>query len=177
MKISAAKPKRSSARWLAAAVVACVLAGAAVAAITGPKSLLAGAQIGPPKLSSAWAQLYQAKQVDTEAAWQAVINNFPEASPYLHNLAKQGLVYFYFHNQHYDKAIKPLEELAAQEGFKTFGIAGLVVAYTNLNDDDRAYEENQRLSTDMRSALSQQAPAMATQLSEALDQLADRFTP
>jgi hypothetical protein len=64
--------------------------------------------------------------------------------------------------------------LAAQPDFQTFGIAGLVVAYTNLNEDDRAYDANQRLSTEMRDSLAQQSPAMANLLNEALDTLADR---
>ena len=51
-------------------------------------------------------ELYQAKNVDTEAAWQAVMTYFPNASPYYHNLAKQGLVY-HFGKEEYDKALKP----------------------------------------------------------------------
>ena len=78
---------------------------------------------------------------------------FPDATAYQLDLAKQGLVYHYFRTQEYDKAIRPLEELAAQADFKAFGIAGLVVAYTNLGEDEHAYEENQRLNTEMRTAL------------------------
>ena len=176
MKTTAlAQPKRVSPRWIAAGIAGCALLGASLAALTGPPSLWAGAQLGPPKEANVWAQLYQAKQVDTEAAWRAVINNFPTAGTYYDNLAKQGLVYHYFRAQEYEKAIKPLQELAAQADFKTFGIAGLVVAYTNLNEDEQAYIENQRLNTDMRTALSQQAPAMSSLLSDALDELADRL--
>ena len=131
-----------------------------------PRSLLAGADSARHERDSVWAQLYQAKDVDTEAAWLAVIDYFPDASPYYHNLAKQGLVYYYFHAQEYDKAIKPLEELAAQPDFQAFGIAGLVVAYANLDDDEQAYIENQRLSTDMRVALEKQSPTMAELLNE-----------
>ncbi len=171
------RPKRASVRWLAAGMIACALVGAGLAALIGPRSLLAGAQLGPPKQADVWAQLYQAKQVDTEAAWRAVIAYFPTAGTYCDNLAKQGLVYHYFHMQEYDKAIKPLQELAAQTDFKIFGIAGLVVAYTNLNEDEQAYFENQRLNADMRTTLSQQAPAMAALLSDAVDELADRVAP
>jgi serine/threonine-protein kinase len=166
-----ARPKRTPTSWLVAAVIGCVILGGILSMLTRPRSLWAGAQLGPPRQETAWAQLYQAKQVDTEAAWRAVITNFPDESPYYHNLAKQGLVYHYLRTQEFEKAIRPLEELAAQPDFKSFGIAGLVVAYTNLNDDERAYVENQRLSTDMRAKL---APTMATLLNEALDELADR---
>jgi eukaryotic-like serine/threonine-protein kinase len=171
---SLVRPKQPSKRWIAAGILGCALLGALAAAIAGPHSLWAGAQVGPPALNTPWAQLYQAKQVDTEAAWRAVMTYFPQASPYYHNLAKQGLVYFYLRDRQPEKAIRPLEELAAQPDFQTFGIAGLVVAYTNLNEDDRAYDANQRLSTEMRDSLAQQSPAMANLLNEALDTLADR---
>ncbi len=120
------------------------------------------------------AQLYQAKDVDTEAAWQAVLTNFPEASAYAHNLAKQGLAYHYINRQEYNKAIQPLEELSRQPNFQAFGIAGLVVAYTGLGDDEQAFEENQRLTTDMRAALEKDSPTMAGMLRDAFDELADR---
>ena len=168
------RPQRPPRRWLVAGVIGCMLFGAAVAALTGPRSLWAGAQLGPPKSDSVWAQLYQAKDVDTEAAWLAVITNFPNASAYSHGLAKQGLAYHYLHAQEYDKAMRPLRDLAGQPDFRAFGIAGLAVAFANLGDDERAYEENSRLSTEMRVALMQQSPTMATLLNDALDLLADR---
>jgi eukaryotic-like serine/threonine-protein kinase len=168
------QPKRKSNRWLAAVVLGCALAGGTIAALTGPHSLWAGAQPGPPVQDSPWGQLYHAKQVDTEAAWRAVMTYFPQASAYYHNLAKQGLVYHYLNAQEYAKAIRPLQELAAQPDFQTFGIAGLVIAYAHLNEDEQAYDENQRLSANMRTALSQQSPEMAELLDGALDTLADR---
>ena len=135
---------------------------------------MAGAQSGPPRLDSVWAQLYHAKQVDTEAAWQAVISYFPEASTYCRYLAKQGLAYYYLHSHEYEKAIEPLEELAAQPDFQAFGIAGLVVVYTNLGEDEKANDANQRLSTEMRTSLSKQSPQMYELLNKSLDELADR---
>jgi hypothetical protein len=101
---------------------------------------------------------------------------FPDESPYCLNLAQQGLVYHLLRAQKYEQAIEPLEELAATREFKSFGIAGLVVVYTNLNDDERALDENGLLSTEMRTALAQQSPTMAGLLSDALDELADRAT-
>src|SRR5882757_7452962 len=57
MKNSAiARAKRVSFGSLAAALLACVLAGVAIAALTRPASLLAGAQNGPPKLNDVWRQ-------------------------------------------------------------------------------------------------------------------------
>jgi serine/threonine-protein kinase len=168
------RPKRPKYGWWIAGVLACGLLGAAIAAATGPRSLWSGAKVGPPKQDSVWGQLYQAKDVDTEAAWQAVLDYFPEAPAYAHNLAKQGLVFHLLHTQGFSKAIRPLEDLAGQPDFKAFAVAGLVVAYVNLGDNERAYEENQRLSTDMRVALERQSPTMAAMLKDAIDELADR---
>ena len=66
------RPKRPTRRWWIAGIVGCALLGAALAIATGPRSLWAGAKVGPPKEDSVWGQLYQAKDVDTETAWRAV---------------------------------------------------------------------------------------------------------
>jgi serine/threonine-protein kinase len=173
---SVAQAKRFPMRWVAAVAVGCALAGVGIAALTRPASLLAGAQSGPPPLANAWAQLYHAKQVDTEAAWRSVITYFPNAGPYSHNLARQGLAYYFIRTGAYEKAVEPLDHLAAQPDFQAFGIAGLVVVYTHQGEDEKAYDENARLSADMRAALAQQAPQMAELLNRALDELADRAT-
>jgi len=165
-------------RWMAAAIVlAGLLIGVVVAALLRPASLLAGAASGPPRKETAWTQLYHAKVVDTEAAWLAVIENFPAAGQYYHNLARQGLVYHYLIRSHeYDKAIPLTEQLAASDTgvYRAFGIAGLVVAYARLGDDEQAYYANQRLDAEMRALLSEQAPLMSRLLNEALDELAER---
>ncbi len=168
------RPKRPSRRWWIAGIVGCALLGAALAIATGPRSLWAGAKVGPPKEDSVWGQLYQAKDVDTETAWRAVNDYFPDAPEYARNLAKQGLAYHFIHTQEYNKAIKPLQELVATPEFHSFAIAGLVVVYVNLGDNYRADEENQRLNSDMRVALEKQSPTMALLLKDATDELADR---
>ena len=157
-------------------ILGCAFVGAAIAALMRPRSLLADAESGPPPRSNPWAQLYHAKQVDTPGAWRAVITNFPDAGVYYHNLARQGLAYYYIRAHDYAKAIEPLEQLAGQPDpdFQAFGIAGLVVVYTNLGDDENAYKANQRLTSTMRSSLAQQAPQMSELLNKALDELADR---
>jgi serine/threonine-protein kinase len=173
------RPRSYARRRLLAVIAGFSLLGAGLAAISRPDSLLADAQSGPAPRDSVWAQLYQAKMVDTEPAWLAVERNFPNAGAYYHNLAKQGLVYHYFQKtQDYEKAIEPLEQLAGlgagQPLFQAFGIAGLVVAYANLGEDELAYNENQRLSPDTRALLQQHAPRMADLLNDALDDLANR---
>jgi hypothetical protein len=173
------RPSRLPARWVAAAILGCMLLGATLAFLLRPGSLLAGAHAGPAARDNVWRQLYHAKVVDTPDAWTAVIKNFPEAGEYQyhHNLARQGLVYHYLTRSQdpYD-ALAPLEELvaSAQAEFQAFGIAGLVVAYTQLGDDEQATRANERLSAEMRATLEQQAPQMWQLLNDSLDELANR---
>jgi tRNA A-37 threonylcarbamoyl transferase component Bud32 len=168
--------RRSRGRhWLLVGLAACLLIGAGLAAVTRPRSLLAGAQSGPGKRGDVWAQLYHAKNVDTEAAWQAVATNFPNVDLYFHNLAKQGLArYFLFRTQEYDRAIVPLKELAdlgdAQPTFQVFGIAGLVVAHAKLGHTTEARDENSRLTSSMLEDLNQRDPQMADLLQQTLDE-------
>lgn len=179
MSLAQQKPveKRQRRRIAAAMVLGGLLVGAVLAVVIRPASLLAGAASGVPRKETAWAQLYHAKVVDTEAAWQAVIENFPNGGQYYHNLARQGLVYCYLLRSHeYGKAIPLAEQLAASDTgvYQAFGIAGLVVAYARLGDDEQAYYANQRLDAEMRALLNEQAPLMARLLNEALDELAER---
>jgi serine/threonine-protein kinase len=168
---------RPPVRWVAVAMLGLMLLGAALAFWMRPAALLAGAQAGAAPRENEWKQIYFAKMVDTPDAWRAVIENFPNASEYYHHLARQGLAYHHLtRSDDPHQALKPLEELAdsSQSAFQTFGIAGLVVAYAQLGDDEQAYFANQRLSTDMRASLEQEAPRMSQLLNEALDELANR---
>jgi hypothetical protein len=178
MKTSALlTPRRTSGGRVAAVILGCLLLGAALAAISRPKSLLADAETGPAPRDNVWGQLYQAKMVDTESAWRKA-KDFPGGTAYHQNLARQGLVYHYFSRARYDEAIEPLEELAAlgdtEPIFQAFGIAGLVVANAHLGLDEQAYHENQRLGPDKRALLEEQAPRMAELLEEAIDELVNR---
>ena len=175
------RPRRWWRGGLVAAIVGCSVLGAALALISRPASLLADAQGGPPPQGSVWAQLYHAKVVDTELAWKAVEQNFPDvgAYGYHHNLAREGLAYYYLQKvQNYEKALEPLEALASlserEQRFRAFGIAGLVVAYANLGEDELAYNANQRLDPGARALLQEEAPRMDRMLNAALDELANR---
>jgi eukaryotic-like serine/threonine-protein kinase len=169
--------RRPIARWLATAA-ALVLFGLALAILSRPRSLLAGARSGPPRLEDVWAQLYHAKTVDTEAAWQAAYE-YPGATSYEKNLALQGLALHYLSNEpkQYEQAIRPLRELAdlgsSHPALAAFGVAGLVVAETGLGHLDQARVENERLSPAMRSSVSQRTP----QLAEALDEADNALNP
>ncbi len=161
-------------RWLAAIVAGCLLVGVSLAAVRRPPSLLSGAHSGVPPSKTVWGQLYHAKKVETEDAWLAAAD-FPGATPYHQNLAKQGLAYHYLRGHEYEKSQGPLQDLAdlgsTDPLFRAFGIAGLVVAHVKLDDLPAAYEENQRLTGEMRTLLQQKAPPMYQILDEALNQM------
>ena len=57
---------------------------------------------------------------------------------------------------------------------QAFGIAGLVIANAHLGDDEQAYNEYQRLGSDKRALLQEQAPRMAELLDEAIEELVNR---
>jgi hypothetical protein len=123
-----------------------------------------------------WAQLYQAKRVDTEAGWRAVEQYFPQTDVYYHNLAKQGLAnYYLFRTQEYEKALGPLRDLtklgASNPALEAFGIAGLAVAEGKLGNLAAAREENGKLTSSMRSLLQERSPQLYEQLEETLADL------
>jgi serine/threonine-protein kinase len=177
MKTTAmATTKRAPVRWVVAAIAGCAMAGAIAAAFLRPPSLLASAQSGPERSDDVWGQLYQAKLVDTEEGWKAVAGNFPEADEYYHNLARQGLVYYYLtRTQDYEKALEQSQALsaAAKTDFQAFGLAGMIIANGHLGDYDEAVYANHRLTSEMRQLLNQRAPRMGRLLDDALDELVD----
>jgi serine/threonine-protein kinase len=160
--------------WMIAAGLACLTVGVALASVLRPQPLLSGAGEGVPSRGTVWAQLYHAKNVNTEAAWQAVETYFPGQDAYYHNLAKQGLVYYYFfRTQEWDKALKPLHELADQgtPEFHAFGLAGLVVADAKLGHLDKAREDNSLLTSDMRNLVRERMPRLDTLMQEVFPDL------
>jgi eukaryotic-like serine/threonine-protein kinase len=164
-------------RWIALALAGCLALGGVVAVATRPEPILADAYAGLPRSNSVWEQIYHAKIVDTEEAWHAVEQYFPSAEAYYRNLAKQGLAYYYLtRSGEFQKSLKLLQQLAdsSQRTLQAFGIAGLVVAHTELNEDQQAYDYNQQLSTEMRAKLEVEAPRMSAMLNDALDKLAAR---
>ena len=178
MKTSAVatQSRHSPWRWVWVGVTGCLLVGIVAGLATRPRSLVADATSGPPPLNSLWAQLYQAKMVDTKAAWEAVQLHFPQADPYYHNLARQGLAQYYlFRAQDYEAARGPLGDLAqlgsSNPSLAAFGIAGLVVAEAKLGNAEAARNENSRLTSEMRVDLQQRSPQLAELLEEALREL------
>jgi eukaryotic-like serine/threonine-protein kinase len=161
--------------WMVPAIVGCLLAGLGLGFWLRPRPLLADARDGLPSLGTVWAQLYHAKSVNTETAWEAVERYFPDADPYYRNLAKQGLVYYYFfRTQEFDKAVRPLHELAdlgSTDPLHPFGVAGLVVAYQKLGRIDEAREESGLLTSAMRAIVRERMPRMDELLTQSLNEL------
>jgi serine/threonine protein kinase len=168
------RPKKRRRLW--AAVAACLLAGGLVGFAMRPRSLLAGAADGPRPMGSVWAQLYQAKMVDTLPAWQAVEQHFPDADPYYHNLAKQGLAnYFLFRSQDYGRAVRELKDLAdlgdANPALSAYGVAGLVVAEAKLGHLETARTELGRMDGVMRELVQQRSPRLYEEFEQTVDEL------
>jgi eukaryotic-like serine/threonine-protein kinase len=172
------RPKRPPVGRIVAAILLCGSIGAGAAALFRSESLLARAEQGPERSNDVWGQLYQAKLIDTEDGWRAVTENFPGAdNNYYHNLAREGLLYYYLtKTQDYEKAIREAKVLtsAAESDFRTIGLAGLVVAYVHLGDDEQAMYANQRLDPEQRASLNEQSPRMAQLLNQAYDDLVDQ---
>jgi tRNA A-37 threonylcarbamoyl transferase component Bud32 len=178
MKTSAMTAQRPSnvRRRFIMAVAGCLVFGALLGLATRPPSLLAGATNGPRSLDSVWAQLYQAKMVDTEAAWQAVEQHFPEADPYYHNLAKQGLAnFFLFRAQDYGRAIRELKGLAelgdSNPALSAYGVAGLVVAEAKLGHLEVARNELGRMDGAMRELVQSRSPRLYEEFEKTVEEL------
>jgi len=123
---------RLARRWLAAAlVVMFLLGGLAAWRLTEPVPLLtaraADAALAIPRQQTARAQWFYATTRDTEEAWRAVIEYFPQET-HLARRAKQQLARIYLLEGRYDEALALFDELAALDAteteFRAFGLAG-----------------------------------------------------
>jgi serine/threonine-protein kinase len=120
----------AAAGYIAAAILA-VCGGLALGAWLRPQPLLAQASeslIQPEP--TVWAQLYQAKLIDTPAAWQSVHEHFPNEEPYYHQLADLGLALYYYRKEfNLEKALPIFERLAqsADEEFAAMGLAYIAI--------------------------------------------------
>ena len=136
---------------------AAALGGALLAALLQPRSFLAGSPSpSVPRRSSAQAQLYHAKMTDSPAAWQSVWQEFPEADPFVLQLAKQGLVRHYLLvSQEYELALPILGELRqlgeADESLDTlraFAFASACICFERLGRIDEARTAREQLTPD-----------------------------
>ena len=128
--VATARSRRRSRAWLAAAVlVAFCIGGAAAHYNVASLSLLPAAKTPIPSESSVLRQWYRATQIGTEAAWQAVIDNFPDHK-YYRCRAQWQLALIYLADQELDQAdklFKDLTVLGYDEKDQAFGLAGQCV--------------------------------------------------
>ncbi len=127
--MAAARPRRSGWAWLTAAIVGALALGGLLAHYAArPTPLLADAKPTIPKESSVLRQWYRATQIGTEAAWQAVIDNFPgNQNKYYRCRAQWQLALVYLADLKLDQANKEfvsLERLGNDEKDRAFGLAG-----------------------------------------------------
>jgi serine/threonine-protein kinase len=156
------EPTRGRLRASLVILIIALAGGAILGFALQPRFLLRGSQAAViPKRESAEAQLYHAKMVDSEPAWQAVWGNFPEADSFLKQLAQQGLVRHYLfvmqEDEGYERALRFLRELDEQAGqddsLKAFVLAAEYVCHQRLGHDRDAREIYAQLTTPHRDLL------------------------
>jgi eukaryotic-like serine/threonine-protein kinase len=158
------------------AALAALLIGGLLAAATRPASLLADAAKGPPEKPNVFHQLLRTKRVDTENAWQAVAERFPDEEPYYHNLADLNLVNLYLRRDppRYDDALRICRRLAALEDeqeFRLFGLAGVVVCQMSEGDLAAAEQSLGQFPWEKLPELEAISPQMAAMFRDAKSQL------
>lgn len=176
-----AKLRLGKRRWvrLAAGLALAVFAGVLLSAATRPRPYLqAPPSAEIPRSDSPWGQIYHAKLVDDEEAWLAVEREFPDASPYLKQLANQGLVrYYLFDSQEYRRALQVLRRLddeAPPDGpLADFVAAALCICQENLGRFDDAREANARLTPQDRDDLRRAETQLYDQLQTSLRELGE----
>ncbi len=163
-------------RWgrTAVLVIASLLAGGLLAAFTRPAPLLAVAEEGPLKKADVLRQIFHAKMVDTESAWKAVAENFPDEQPYFHYLADQNLASLYLRRGRYGDALRicrRLSQLENQQDFQLFGLAGIVVCHTVEGNRQAADNALGKFPITEIATLQAASPQMAAMFLDAKQQL------
>ncbi|MCA9229787.1 MAG: serine/threonine protein kinase [Planctomycetales bacterium] len=167
---------------IAAALLLAIVAGGAIGLLTRPSYYLAGPRTSVvPIRSSAAAQLYHAKMNDSEAAWRAVWEEFPDADSYLHQLARQGLVrHLLFVAEDYREAERILEQLqqnggsgSAEESLQAFVYAGLCITYERMDLTREARDAHAGLTSDMKDYLKRVEGQLDTMMQASLERLGE----
>jgi eukaryotic-like serine/threonine-protein kinase len=155
-------PKRSRRRATVLTLLAAFMGGALLGLAIQPRFLLRGTQATTiPKGDSAEAQIFHAKMVDSEAAWEAVAKYFPDADDFLQRLAQQGLVRHYLivtkHDEGYEKSLAILRHLNGQadqdESLEAFVLAAEYLCHERLGHNREAEEAYSQLTTPLRDQL------------------------
>lgn len=151
------------ARWkwqrVAGLIAIAMLCGAALDWAIQPRFILEGTNTAAiPKRDSPAAQLFHAKMNESEAAWRAVWEYFPDADDYYGQLAEQGLVrHFLFDSPQYDKALALAEKLANEgktdESILAFALATQFVSLEQLGRHREARDIYSQLTPTMKDQL------------------------
>ncbi len=173
----------SSPNWrrLALGLTAALLAGAVIGAVSRPQFYLAGdfrTLSEVPEQDSAWQQIYHAQMVGSEAAWQKAVE-YPDADPFVRQLAKQGLVRCRLVvTENYHAALPMLRELQQQsagdpklEVLQAFSLAGLCITHENLGNEAAARASLDNIDVGMRTLLQDEEPQMFRLLQTSQQQL------
>ncbi|TWU22680.1 serine/threonine-protein kinase [Bythopirellula polymerisocia] len=144
---------------VAGLVAIALLAGGAIAFAVRPRFVLEGTSATTiPKRDSPAAQLFHAKMTESEAAWRAVWENFPDADAYYKQLAEQGLVrHFLFDSPQYDQALslatKLAEEGQTDDPLRAFALAARFVSLEQLGRQREAREIYSQITPSMKDQL------------------------
>ncbi|MEM8943731.1 MAG: serine/threonine-protein kinase [Planctomycetota bacterium] len=167
-------------RRLAVVLAAAAVAGLVIGAVTRPRFYLGGrrAIVEVPDQSSAWAQIYHAQTNPTIAAWMKAID-YPDADPYVKQLAERGLLrYYLLVSQEYLTAMPRLGELERTsqgddklEGTRIFSLAGLCICCEKLGQVERARELSGIIDARMQDRLDQEEPQIAALLRRTRERL------
>ncbi|MCA9235810.1 MAG: serine/threonine protein kinase [Planctomycetales bacterium] len=158
------------------------VAGVLFAVVTRPRSYLEATPVTKVEpRDSAWAQIFQAKMAPSEAAWQAVFDNFPDEDRYVLGVARQGLIRFYLlQSDDAAKAQRELAELrtsAPAEGFlpeqEAFLNAAECIAQEQLGNKEGARDARSRITSEMRDLLEDSDPQIFAMLRSSENALGD----
>ncbi|MEN6558640.1 MAG: serine/threonine-protein kinase [Thermoguttaceae bacterium] len=126
----ASRPHRVA--WFVLAMFVAFAVGGTVAwRTTSPTWLLANAEASPPpieKKATVLAQWYQASQINTEEAWQSVIDFFPSKKYFVLRAKQQLALIYLLRKENYDRAMAIFEDLSnlgdEEPELQAFGLAG-----------------------------------------------------
>jgi serine/threonine-protein kinase len=172
------EPPARKRRYAAAALAGALALGVVAGFVTRPRPYLEGGEVTSVKRrDSPLAQIFQAKMAPSEAAWNAVGEYFPNADPYVLDLAKEGLVryYLFIDTEDFRKALDSLNALAASPNaaspdspMRAFAYAGLCIVHAQMGNREAASAAASQLTTAMRERLRRTDDSMYRLLQTAL---------
>ena len=131
-----------------------------------------------PDQQSHWAQLYHAKVYPSDAAWQKAVR-YPDADPFVQQLAERGLVRYYLVvTEDHRAALRELRRLEVRSQAEdptglmhAFSLAGLCISSEKLGDEDEARTIQAKLDAGMRDELREAEPQIYRLFETSLERL------